>query len=417
MKSANAVPLTASTGTQIALLLGMGRKTSSNRGGTAMSNHYERPATHSPLAGCMFLVVLLVVAAIGGIALWMYWPESAGLNPQATPRAIEARGKLSDLEKANVDVYEQAAPSVVQVTTTTQIPGNWYNFNLQSVPKGVGSGFVWDQNGYIVTNYHVVHNADTAKVTLFDHSTYEARRFWGAPDQDIAVVLINAPKSKLRPIRIGSSHDLKVGQVTYAFGDPFGFDQTMTTGIVSALGRTIESPNNRAIEGVIQTSAAINPGNSGGPLLDSAGRLIGMNTAIASPSGAFAGIGFAIPVDEINRVVPQLIQHGKVIRPRLGVQLAATDISRQLGVEHGALIVKVVPDSGAAKAGLKGTTRDESGKIVLGDVILAIDNKTVENAAEINSILQQHKVADTVTLTVNRAGKREDVKATLTEGN
>jgi S1-C subfamily serine protease len=266
-----------------------------------------------------------------------------------------------------------------------------------------------------VTNYHVVQRADTAQVTLADHSTFQARRFWG--DQDIAVLLIEAPKSKLRPIRLGSSHDLKVGQITYALGDPFGFDQTMTTGIVSALGRTIESTNHRSIEGVIQTSAAINPGNSGGPLLDSAGRLIGMNTAIASPSGAFAGIGFAIPVDEINRIVPQLIKHGKVLRPRLGVQLAATEISRQLGIEHGALIVKVVPDSGAANAGLKGTTRDESGQIQLGEVIVAIDGKAVENAAEINSILQQHKVGDTVTLTITRGGKREDLKVTLGEAS
>jgi S1-C subfamily serine protease len=283
------------------------------------------------------------------------------------------------------------------------------------VPKGVGSGFIWDEDGHIVTNYHVVQNATSAKVILADHSSYEAKHYWADPDQDIAVLVINAPKSLLRPIRMGSSHDLKVGQLTFAFGDPFGFDQTMTTGIVSALGRTIESTNHRAIEGVIQTSAAINPGNSGGPLLDSAGRLIGMNTAIASPSGAFAGIGFAIPVDEINRVVPQLISHGKVVRPRLGVQLAATEVARQLGVEHGALIVKVVPDSPAAKAGLKGTTREDSGKLQLGEVILAIDGKKVENAADVNSILQKHQSGDSVTLSINRDGKEEDVKVTLSD--
>jgi S1-C subfamily serine protease len=379
-----------------------------------MATLREQPVS-TPLASCSFLFLLL--AALGGIGLYYYWPEGTGHNPLATPRVVEARGKLADIETANISVYEQSAPSVVQVTTMTQVPKNWYNFNVESVPKGVGSGFIWDQDGYIVTNYHVIQNANSAKVTLSDHSTYETQNFWGDQDQDIAVLLIKAPRSKLHPIRIGSSHDLKVGQMTYAFGDPFGFDQTMTTGIVSALGRTIESTNRRAIEGVIQTSAAINPGNSGGPLMDSAGRLIGMNTAIASPSGAFAGIGFAIPVDEINRVVPQLIQHGKVVRPRLGVQLAGTEIARQIGVEHGALIVKVVPDSGAAKAGLKGTTRDEDGQIILGEVIVAIDGKKVENASDVNAALQKHKAGDTVTLTITKAGKREDVKVTLGEAS
>lgn len=379
-----------------------------------MAMYPERPSTHAPLSGCLFLAILILVGA--GAALWYLWPEASsgsGLNPQAQPRAIEPRGSISDFEKANIDVYEQVAPSVTQVTSMSRVPSNWFNFNVQAVPKGVGSGFVWDQNGFIVTNFHVVEHADKAQVTLADHSTYEARQVWAYPDQDIAVLLIDAPKSKLHPIRLGTSHDLKVGQVTYAVGDPFGFDQTMTMGIISALGRTIDSPNNRAIEGAIQTSAPINPGNSGGPLLDSAGRLIGMNTAIASPSGAFAGIGFAIPVDEINRIVPQLIKHGKIVRPRLGVQLAASEISKQLGVDHGALIVKVAPDSGAAKAGLAGTKRDDSGNIQLGEVIVGIDGTKVENASDLAKVLQDHQVGDTVTLTVVKDGQRKDVSVTL----
>lgn len=381
-----------------------------------MAIYPDQPPTRAPWSGYAFFTLLLLLGAAGGLALWYGWPEAPSTTVSAQPRAVEPRGSISDLEKTNIDVYEQVAPCVVQVTTLARTPSNWFNFNVQAVPKGVGSGFVWDQDGFIVTNYHVVENADRAQVTLADHSTYEARRVWAHPDQDIAVVRIDAPKSKLHPIRIGSSHDLKVGQVTYAVGDPFGFDQTMTMGIVSALGRTIESPNNRAIEGAIQTSAPINPGNSGGPLLDSAGRLIGMNTAIASPSGAFAGIGFAIPVDEINRVVPQLITHGKVVRPRLGVQLAASEISKQLGVDHGALIVKVVPGSGAAQAGLHGTTREEAGKIQLGEVIVAIDGKAVENAADVSNALRDHRIGDTVTLTVLKDSQQRDVQVQLGDG-
>jgi S1-C subfamily serine protease len=267
-----------------------------------------------------------------------------------------------------------------------------------------------------VTNYHVVKGGDSAQVTLADHSSYEAEQVWAYPDRDIAVIWIKAPKSKLHPIELGSSHDLKVGQITYALGDPFGLDQTMTTGIVSALGRQIQSANGRTIPGVIQTSAAINPGNSGGPLLDSAGRLIGMNTAIVSPSGTFAGIGFAIPVDDINPIVTQLIQHGKVVRPGLGVQLAEDQLAQRLGVDRGALIIKVVSDSAADKAGLRPTRRDpRSGHIHLGDVIVAVDGKPINSAKDLYGALEHHKVGDTVTLTIERDGERQDVPVTLQE--
>jgi S1-C subfamily serine protease len=284
---------------------------------------------------------------------------------------------------------------------------------VQQVPRGVGSGFVWDEQGHIVTNYHVVEGAQIAKVTLADHTTYDARHLWAHPDKDVAVLSIQAPKSKLRPILIGSSHDLRVGQLAFALGDPFGLDQTMTLGIISALGRKIEAANGRTIDGVIQTSAPINPGNSGGPLLDSAGRLIGMNTAILSPSGAFAGIGFAIPVDEINSVVTQLIRHGKIVRPGLGVGIAPDQSARQAGIDRGAVILKVMPDSPAARAGLRGARRDESGNVHLGDIIVAIDGKPITNYKDLVSALEHRQVGDTVTATIERDGQRQDVQVTL----
>ncbi len=379
-----------------------------------MSRYLDPSEPRPPRGGCLIVTVLAILAVAGVLLVWRLWPEHSGLNPQAQPRVVTPRGSLSELEDSNIAIYEKVSPSLVQVTNLSEQRGNWFSLDVQEVPKGVGSGFVWDKQGHIVTNYHVVEGADAAQVTLADHATYNARQIWAYPDQDIVVLWISAPQDKLQPILIGTSHDLKVGQITYALGDPFGLDQTMTVGIVSALGRTIESGNGRTISGVIQTSAAINPGNSGGPLLDSAGRLIGMNTAILSPSGAFAGIGFAIPVDDINRVVPQLIQHGKVVRPRLGVQLAADEFARQLGVEQGALIVKVTPGSAAAAAGLRGTERNQAGKIQLGDVIVAIDGKPVNNGEDLHKALRDYKVGDTVTLTIVRDERRQDVKVTLT---
>ncbi len=379
-----------------------------------MSFEPDRRPSPLPFVGCLLLALLVLI----GTALflgWHFWPYGAsGLNPAAQSRAVATRGELNDLEKSNIAVYEQAAPAVVHVTNLAKST-SLFSFDIQQIPKGTGSGYVWDQDGHIVTNYHVVEGSDAARVTLADHSSYQARQVWVYPDMDIAVISIDAPKSKLRPILIGTSNDLKVGQVTYAIGNPFGLDQTMTNGIVSALDREIEAANGRPIRGVIQTSAAINPGNSGGPLLDSAGRLIGMNTAILSPSGAFAGIGFAIPVDEINRVVPQLIRSGRVVRPQLGVQIATDQIARRLQVDHGALIIKVLPDSPAAHAGLKGTHRDESGRIILGDIITAIDGKPVQSANDVYIVLGNYKVGDTVTVTMDRNGQSQGVKVTLTE--
>jgi S1-C subfamily serine protease len=359
------------------------------------------------------LVSLLLLGAIlGGLAWWL-WPwGGTGLNPKAQPRPVTPRADLTAEEKTNIAIYQDASGSVVHVTNVAVQFGP-LSLNAQRIDRGTGSGFVWDQDGHIVTNFHVVAGADAARVVLADHSSYEARQILAYPEKDIAVLFIKAPKDKLRPIQIGTSHDLKVGQFAYAIGNPFGLDQTMTNGIISALGREIESSGGRMLQGTIQTSAAINPGNSGGPLLDSAGRLIGMTTAIVSPSGGFAGIGFAIPVDEINEIVPQLIRNGKVVRPRLGVQLAADQLAQNLGVAQGALIIKVLPNSPAAKAGLQGTQPDESGRIRLGDVIVAINGKAVNNGNDLFTVMDRLHIGDTVPVTIIRNGQRQDVKVTL----
>jgi S1-C subfamily serine protease len=233
-----------------------------------------------------------------------------------------------------------------------------------------------------------------------------------APDKDIAVLRIDAPTNRLQPIPIGTSKDLQVGQSVFAIGNPFGLDQSLTTGVISALGREIESVTRRPIQGVIQTDAAINPGNSGGPLLDSAGRLIGVNTAIYSPSGVSAGIGFAIPVDTVNRIVSELIRYGKVTRPGIGVQIAEEQIADRLGVK-GILIVEVVPGSAAAKAGLRPTQREGSGRVRLGDVITAVDGKKVESPNELFILLENYKVGDVVSISLLRDGKVMQTKVTL----
>ena len=233
-----------------------------------------------------------------------------------------------------------------------------------------------------------------------------------APDKDLAVLRIDAPANRLQPIPIGTSKDLLVGQSVFAIGNPFGLDQSLTTGVISALGREIESVTRRPIQGVIQTDAAINPGNSGGPLLDSAGRLIGVNTAIYSPTGASAGIGFAIPVDTVNRIVPELIRYGKVVRPGIGVQIAEEQIADRLGVK-GVLVVDVVPGSAAARAGIRPTRREGSGRVRLGDVITAIDGKKVESPNELFLLLEKYKVGDSVAISLLREGKPVQTKVVL----
>ena len=365
-----------------------------------------------------FLVPLLLLAILVGVLVYWFWHRGGGgpYNPNAEPRAITPRASLTELEQTNIAIYKNASPSCVHVTNL--IERQVLSFNVQDIPQGTGSGIVWDDGGHIVTNFHVVEGGNAFKVTLADQSSYDAQPVGVFEDGDIAVLWINAPKNKLHPIPIGTSHDLQVGQLTFAIGNPFGLDQTLTTGVISATGREIESVTHRVIKNVIQTDAAINPGNSGGPLLDSAGRLIGMNTAIFSRSGGSVGIGFAIPVDDINRVVPQLIRHQRIVRPGLGVGVANDQQLRRLqelgaDIPEGVLILSVRPGSPAAKAGLLPTRTDEDGNLVPGDVIVALDGKPIHSTQDLYGALETHKVGDTVTLTIIRNGNKKDVKVTL----
>jgi S1-C subfamily serine protease len=340
------------------------------------------------------------------------WVRSASLNdPRAAPRAVAARGELLADEKSTIALFRQASPSVVNITAIG-VERDLFTLNLYQIPQGTGSGFVWDTNGDIITNFHVIQNADAAQVTLADQSNWKARVVGVAPDKDLAVLRIDAPGNRLRPIPIGTSKDLQVGQSVFAIGNPFGLDQTLTTGIISALNREIESVTRRPIQGVIQSDAAINPGNSGGPLLDSAGRLIGVNTAIYSPSGASAGIGFAIPVDTVNRIVPELIRSGKVTRPGLGVQIADEQIAQRLGVT-GILVVDVAKGSAAAKAGIQPTRRDGEGRLRLGDIITAVDSKKVESPNDLYLLLEKYKIGDSVNISILRNGKTVQAKVAL----
>ena len=281
------------------------------------------------------------------------------------------------------------------------------------MPKGTGSGFVWDERGLIVTNFHVIQGASVARVTLSDQSEWNAKLVGAFADRDLAVLRIDAPREKLRAIAIGSSRDLVVGQRVYAIGNPFGLDQTLTVGIISALNREIQSINQRTIRGVIQTDAAINPGNSGGPLLDSAGRLIGVNTAIYSPSGASAGIGFAIPVDEVNRIVPRLIRDGKITRPTFGIQAASPQVHAALRLPKGIAIVGVVARSPAEVAGIKPFLRGAKGEIIAGDIIVAMDGKIITTLDEFLDVLERHSSGDTVAVTVLRGGTTIELSVRL----
>ncbi len=340
------------------------------------------------------------------------WLGSASLNdPRAAPRTVTARGELFSDERSTINLFRQASPSVVNITTIG-VERDLFTLNLYQIPQGTGSGFVWDINGDIITNFHVIQNADSAQVTLADQSNWKARVVGVAPDKDLAVLRIDAPANRLRPIPIGTSKDLQVGQSVYAIGNPFGLDQTLTTGVISALNREIESVTRRPIQGVIQSDAAINPGNSGGPLLDSAGRLIGVNTAIYSPSGASVGIGFAIPVDTVNRIVPELIRSGKIIRPGLGIQIADDQIAQRLGVT-GILVVDVARGSAAAKAGIQPTRRDAEGRLRLGDIITALDGKKVESPTDLYLLLEKYKIGDAVNISILRNGKTVETKVAL----
>jgi S1-C subfamily serine protease len=349
-------------------------------------------------------LVVLVIAILLVMRLWtggVRMPVRK-LDPTAQSRPIAPAGELAADERSTIDLFRQSSGSVVFISTAEVARD--IDFNIMELPKGTGSGFIWDEQGHVVTNYHVVGQANRWKVTLADGSAWDAVPIGVAADKDLAVLRIDAPRERLRPILIGESANLEVGQKVFAIGNPFGLDQTLTSGIISGLGRQIRSQNGKTIDNVIQTDAAINPGNSGGPLLDSRGRLIGMNTAIYSPSGAFAGIGFAIPIDTIQRIIPELLRHGEVVRAGLGATYAPDSIMRGLGLK-GVLIGNMPQGSAAQQAGLLPTRRSADGDILLGDVIVAIDGGTIEKVEDLFKAFDLHKVGDRVKMTVIRGAR------------
>ncbi len=366
----------------------------------------------------MRALALVLAVALGGLLTWQFMPRFRTQAPVATaePRVVAPRGDLAADEKSTIELFERAKGSVVFITTT-QLVRDFWSRNMFSIPRGAGSGFVWDADGHIITNNHVVQGGE-AKVRLNDGRDYSARLVGASPAHDIAVLRIRVPERQPAALPIGTSSDLKVGQKVFAIGNPFGLDWSLTTGVVSALDRSLPAENG-VIEHLIQTDAAINPGNSGGPLLDSSGRLIGINTAIFSPSGAYAGVGFAVPVDTVNRVVPQLIAKGKYTRPVLGI---STDeqlnqlIAKQLGVK-GVAVLKVEPGSPAEAAGLRPARPGADGSIAPGDIIVAVDGKPVDSVARLLNRLDEHKVGDTIKLTVQREGRSTELTATLKAGS
>lgn len=335
------------------------------------------------------------------------------LIEKETLAEVATRKKLNENELATIKLFENATPSVAFITTSN-VRKNYWSSNVTEIPRGTGSGFVWDDDGHVITNFHVIQGADRAQVTLADQTTWTASLIGYAPEKDLAVLKIDAPDNLLKPIPLGTSDDLLVGQSVYAIGNPFGFDQTLTTGVISALGREITGVDGSIIKEAIQTDAAINPGNSGGPLLDSRGSLIGVNTSIYSPSGAYAGIGFSIPVDAVNWVVPELIKHGKILRPTLGIEIAPARYVERLGYE-GLLIMNVFKGSGAEAAGLRPTYRDREGRTQLGDIIVGIDQTKIRARNDLRLVLENYKPGDEVTLTILREKEETTLKLILDE--
>jgi 2-alkenal reductase len=324
------------------------------------------------------------------------------------PRPVAARGALSDWEKQNIEIFRQTAPSVAYIFTESARPGV---AGQVQIAAGAGSGFLWDKAGHVVTNNHVIEGAQRVAVRIDSGDPIEATVIGRAPNYDLAVLRLSEARTSFQPIPIGTSNDLQVGQAVYAIGNPFGLTRTLTTGVVSAVNRTLPTASGREVAGVIQTDAPINPGNSGGPLLDSAGRLIGVNTAILSESGASAGIGFAVPVDVVNKIVPELIKRGRVPTPAIGVKVLNEEAAAPIGVP-GVIIAGVVPNSPAARAGLRGMDRAIGRP---GDIIVAVGGKPVKSVAELAAALEEIGIGNTATLTVWRDGQTREVKVTIAD--
>lgn len=324
---------------------------------------------------------------------------------------------LLEDEKNSISIFQNNVSSVVNVSTLVNARSSWFDMDETQVPRGMGTGFVWDNNGHIVTNYHVIAEGDAFIVTFKDDTKqYKAKLVGGEPQKDIAVLKLEETPKNLFPIKTGESKSLMVGQKTLAIGNPFGLDHTLTTGTVSALDRKIEGFGGVSIQGTIQTDASINPGYSGGPLLDSQGRLIGINTMIYSRSGSSAGVGFAIPVDTVKQIVPQIIKYGKVIRPGLGIGILDPYMAyRFTGNKEGIVIKYVDPKGAAGKAGVQGISRDRNGRYFIGDILIGIDDSKIENYDDLYNTLDKYKVGDKVKLKLKRQGKEVFVTVTLSQ--
>jgi S1-C subfamily serine protease len=332
---------------------------------------------------------------------------------EATPNGLTDPATATD-EQNNIEIYRALSPGVVNVHSTSYARDF---FGYVDQQEGSGSGSVIDQEGNILTNYHVIEGAAKLAVSFGGQKNYAAKLVGGDPDTDLAVIkLLERPKEPLTIISLGDSDRLEVGQKVLAIGNPFGLDRTLTTGVISGLQRPIRARNGRPIEGAIQTDASINPGNSGGPLLDSHGRMIGINSQILSPSGGSAGVGFAVPVSIAKRIVPQLVRSGQVVRPKLGIAPRDVEALRNLDlpVSDGVLILQTVPGEPAANAGLRGVTQTENGDFEIGDIILGVDNEKVGNYDDLYRLLDKHQVGDTVQVQIFRNGNRTTVPVRLT---
>ncbi len=358
----------------------------------------------------IIIVIIWIFADFLGIKPARFFQPKVGTRPVTQPV-----GDLGADERANMEVFEQASPSVTYITNK-RFQRDYFSFNVLEIPQGTGSGFLWDNKGHIVTNFHVIYEADEIEVKLQDGKSYDATVVGADPDHDLAVLRINDTNLNIPPLMIGSSHDLRVGQKVLAIGNPFGLDSTLTTGIISALGRTIQSMTKRYIHDVIQTDAAINPGNSGGPLLDSFGRLIGVNTAIISPSGTYSGVGFAVPVDTVNRVVTKLINYGKVGRPGFGISLIPEHIMARIGIE-GVGILEVFKGSSAEEAGLREVKRLPNGRIEMGDIIIEVDGSKIGKSSDLVRILDRHEVGDEVDIVIIRKNVKKSMRIVIQSVN
>ena len=358
----------------------------------------------------IIIVIVWIVADFFGIKPTSFFQPKVGMRPVTQPI-----GDLGADERTNIEIFERVSPSVTYITNK-RLQRDYFSFNVMEIPQGTGSGFLWDSKGHIVTNFHVVYEADEIEVRLQDGKSYDADVVGADPDHDLVVLQINATNLNFPPVMIGSSNDLRVGQKVLAIGNPFGLDSTLTTGVISALGRTIQSMTKRYIHDVVQTDAAINPGNSGGPLLDSFGRLIGVNTAIVSPSGTYSGVGFAVPVDTVNRVVTKLINHGKVGRPGFGISLIPKHIMSRIGIE-GVGILEVFKGSSAEEVGLREVKRLSNGRIEMGDIIIEVDGSKIRESSDLIRILDKHEVGDEVDIIILRENVKKSMRIVIQSVN